>query len=64
MIFKRMFKPVLTSLKKENDTKADDLLYTMSSKERTALEEARKIVRVYSSKVENPFKYGEGNLEK
>ncbi len=64
MIFKRVFRPVFTSLKKEEENKADGMLYRMSSKERTAMKEAQKIVRVYSSKVENPFKCGEGNLEK
>jgi hypothetical protein len=64
MILKRVFRPVFTSLKKENKDKTDGLQYRMTTKERIAMKEAQKIVRVYSSKVENPFKCGQGNLDK
>lgn len=57
-----MLSPVFFGLKKEGG-KADDLHCKMSIKEKIALDEARKIVRVYGSKINQPFKYGEGNLE-
>ncbi len=59
-----MLSPVLMGLKKEDSAKSDRLLGEMSHKEIIALKEARKIVRVYSSKVDHPFKYGQGSLEK
>lgn len=63
MIFKRMLSPVLTGLKKDSE-KSDGLNDQMSLKEQIALKEARKIVRVYGSKINHPFKYGEGPLQK
>ncbi len=59
-----MLGPVLTGFKKETGEKADGRFYKMSSKEQIALKEARKIVHVYSSKVEHPFKSGQGSLDK
>ena len=64
MFLKRMLSPVLTGFRKGNPKKSDRLSGEMSHKEKIALKEARNIVRVYSSKVVHPFKYGQGSLDK
>lgn len=64
MFLKRMLSPVLTGFRKDNPEKSERLTGEMSHKEEIALKEARKIVRVYGSKVVHPFKYGQGSLDK
>lgn len=64
LILKKMFAPVLGGNKKDPLNDASTLHPQMSVKEEMALEEARKIVRICSSKIENPFRYGQGTLEK
>jgi len=58
-----MFGSALLGLKKESAGKTERTLCKMSSKEQMALKEARKIVRLYGSKIEHPFKYGQGSLD-
>lgn len=64
MNFKQVLAPVIASLKKESEKNAEGIFYKMSSKEQMALKEARRIVQRCGLKVEHPFKYGQGSLEK
>ncbi|MBU2515069.1 hypothetical protein KJ966_27430 [bacterium] len=59
-----MLEPVFPGLRRDSEEKKDGALYTMSSKEKMALKEAQRIVSNCSTRIENPFKYGEGTLEK
>jgi hypothetical protein len=64
MIFKRVLGPVIAGLKKETESRTESRFYKMSTKEQMALNEARRIVRRCALKVDHPFKYGQGSLEK
>lgn len=59
----RMLEPVFTGLKKDSQGNKEGRLYKMSTKERLALKEARRIVSNCSVRIEKPFRYGQGNLE-
>jgi hypothetical protein len=60
---KKILAPVFLNFKKPVFVESEESFCKMTIAEKNALKEARKIVKSYSTKLDNPFKSGYGSLD-
>ncbi|MBU3917635.1 hypothetical protein KKA14_19070 [bacterium] len=62
-MIKKILMPIFMNFRKPACTESDDPFCKMSVGEKNALNEARRIVKNYGAKFDNPFKSGYGRLD-